>query len=73
MISGASWTMNNEVYYAVDDKTVFKVNQDKEIHKFMEFEDYPTDLDWLPFSKGMNEIFAIGFSDGSFQLITKLA
>jgi len=26
MMSGASWTMNNEIYYAVDDKAIFKVN-----------------------------------------------
>ena len=73
MISGVSWTMNNEVYYTADNKAVFKVNQEKEMKKFMEFEEFPTDLDWLPISKGINEVFAISFSDGSFQLITKLA
>jgi hypothetical protein len=32
----------------------------------MEFESHPTDLDWLPIAKGLNEVFAIGFADGSF-------
>lgn len=39
----------------------------------MELENYSTDLDWIPISKGVNDIFAIGFVDGSFKLITKLS
>ena len=39
----------------------------------MELENYPTDIEWLPLLKGMSDVFAIGFVDGSFKLITKLA
>ncbi len=39
----------------------------------MEFECHPIDLDWLPITKGVNDVFAIGFEDGSFQIVTKLA
>lgn len=38
----------------------------------MELEQYPTYLDWSPTSKGINDIFAIGFIDGSFKLISKI-
>ncbi len=38
----------------------------------MELDLFPTDLDWLPMTKGVNDVFAIGFIDGSFRLITKL-
>eukprot|EP01016_Furgasonia_blochmanni_P034705 TRINITY_DN3774_c0_g2_i1.p1 TRINITY_DN3774_c0_g2~~TRINITY_DN3774_c0_g2_i1.p1 ORF type:complete len:779 (-),score=217.27 TRINITY_DN3774_c0_g2_i1:42-2378(-) len=41
--------------------------------KFTDNDVYATDIEWLPNSKGVNEIFAVGFSDGSFRLITKLA
>ena len=36
-------------------------------------ETFSTDLDWVPTSKGVNDSFAIGFVDGSFKIITKLA
>lgn len=39
----------------------------------MDLENYATDLDWVPTSKGLNDSFAIGFVDGSFRIITKLA
>jgi len=59
--------LNNEVFLAGDNKIVYKYNSSENDNiKFMEFEDYPTDLDWLPITKGVNEVFAIGFSDGSF-------
>ena len=38
----------------------------------MELENYPTDIEWLPMIKGVSDLFAIGFVDGSFKLITKL-
>jgi hypothetical protein len=38
----------------------------------MELDSYPTDFDWLPMTKGVNDMFAVGFVDGSFKLITKL-
>ena len=37
----------------------------------MDFENYPTELDWLPVAKGQTDLLAVGFADGSFQLITK--
>jgi hypothetical protein len=39
----------------------------------MELESYPTDIEWLPLVKGLSDVFAIGFADGSFKLVTKLA
>jgi len=39
----------------------------------MELDSFPTDLDWLPIIKGINDVFAIGFIDGSYRIITKLA
>lgn len=41
--------------------------------KFMDLENFSTDIDWVPTSKGLNDSFAIGFVDGSFKIITKLA
>jgi hypothetical protein len=67
MINGVSWTMNNEIYYSGDDKCVYKYSPiNKEKTKFMEFDSHPIDLDWLPITKGVNDVFAIGFADGSF-------
>ena len=39
----------------------------------MEFQNYCTDLDWLPILKGVNDSFAIGSVDGSFRIVTRLA
>lgn len=74
MINGVAWTMNNEVYFSGDDRCVYKYEPlRREQNKFMEFDSHPTDLDWLPIAKGLNDTFAIGFADGSFQLVSKLA
>jgi hypothetical protein len=39
----------------------------------MELEQYVTDTDWMPGTKGVNDLVAIGFADGSFKLVTRLA
>ena len=39
----------------------------------MELDNYATDMDWIPGTKGTSEMFAVGFADGSFKLITKNA
>ena len=44
-----------------------------QVSKFMDTENFATDMDWMPGTKGVNDLFAIGFADGSFKLITKLA
>ena len=57
-----------------DDNTIMKWDiNTNQATKFMELDNYSTDIDWLPITKGINDIFAIGFVDGNFQLITKLA
>jgi intraflagellar transport protein 80 len=38
----------------------------------MELDQYPTDMDWVPGTKGVNDMFALGFADGSYKLITKV-
>lgn len=40
--------------------------------KFIELEHYPTFLEWNPTSKGVNDIFALGFINGSFRIYSKL-
>jgi len=32
----------------------------------MDFDEHPTEMDWLPITKGINELLAVGFADGSF-------
>lgn len=39
----------------------------------MDLENYATDMDWQPGAKGTSDLLAVGFVDGSFKLITKLA
>lgn len=74
MINGVTWTMNNEVYFSCDDKSIYKNSPHREEqNKFMDFDSQPTDIDWLGQSKGMNELLAIGLADGCFYLVTKLA
>jgi intraflagellar transport protein 80 len=39
--------------------------------KFMDLENPAMDIDWAPMTKGASDLFAIGFSDGSFKLINR--
>ncbi len=39
----------------------------------MELDQFVTDTDWMPGTKGVNDLVAIGFADGSYKLVTKLA
>ena len=38
----------------------------------MDLSHYPTDMDWMPGTKGAGDICAIAFANGSFQLVTKI-
>lgn len=38
----------------------------------MDLQKYPTDMDWMPGTRGVNDVFAIGYADGSFEIVTKL-
>jgi len=74
MINGVTWTISNEIFFSCDNKSIYKYTTGKqEQHKFMDFDSQPTDIDWLGPTKGLNELFAVGFADGSFMLVTKLA
>ncbi|EGR33781.1 intraflagellar transport protein, putative [Ichthyophthirius multifiliis] len=68
-----SWTVQNEVYSIADDNIIYKWDCNTlQNEKFLTLENYPTCLDWMPAAnKGVNEILALGFSDGSFMLITR--
>ena len=74
IVSTISWTYSNEVYSASDDMSIIKKDmKNEQTSKFnAEMKKYPTDMDWMPGTRGVNDIFAIGFADGSFELITKL-
>ncbi len=39
--------------------------------KFMDLENFSTDIDWAPMVKGASELVAIGYADGSFKLINR--
>ena len=43
----------------------------KEAAKFMDLEGPGMDLDWTPMTKGVSELVAVGFADGSFKLFTR--
>jgi len=74
LISSISWTLSNEVYTVADDNVIMKWDmKSNQVSKFMDLESYATDSDWQPGAKGANDLLAVGFADGSFKLITKLA
>lgn len=39
--------------------------------KFLDFDAYSTDHDWIPNTKGSSDAFAVGFVDGSFRIYNK--
>lgn len=39
--------------------------------KMLDLEVPAIDIDWAPMAKGTSDLFAIGFSDGSFKLINR--
>ena len=38
----------------------------------MDLDNFATEMDCIPGIKGANDLFAIGFADGSFKLVTRL-
>lgn len=57
-----------------DDNIIYKWDSNSTTAtKFLELDKFATDLDWLHMAKGIYDLFAIGFVDGSFKLITKLS
>jgi len=73
LVGTLSWTHSNEVYSAADDNTVLRKDiKTDQVSKFLDLTKYPTDMDWMPGTRGVNDILAIGYADGSFELVTKL-
>lgn len=73
IVTTVSWTYGNEVYSASDDNTIWKKDmKTNQTTKFMDLTKFPTDMDWQPGTRGVNDTVAIGYADGSFELVTKL-
>lgn len=74
IVNDIAWTINNELYSISDDNVIYKWDCNTlQNEKFFELDSFPTSIDWMPAgNKGVNDIVAIGFSDGSFKLITRL-
>jgi len=55
-----------------EDNVIYKwnVNTNENI-KFMDLDSYAVDHDWVPLVKGVSDLVAIGFADGSFKLYNK--
>lgn len=39
--------------------------------KWLELDSYAIDHDWMPFTKGVSDLAAIGFADGTIRLVNK--
>jgi len=73
LVSTLSWTYTNEVFSAADDQLIHRKDmKTDQAAKFIDLTKYPTDMDWMPGTRGVNDQFAISYADGSFDLITKL-
>ncbi|EAR82753.3 intraflagellar transporter (macronuclear) [Tetrahymena thermophila SB210] len=74
IVNDIAWTINNELYSISDDNVIYKWDCNTlQNEKFFELDSFPTAIDWMPAgNKGFNETVAIGFSDGSFKLISRL-
>lgn len=60
-------------YFSVgEDNIVYKWNTNtNEAAKFIDLDNFATDHDWTPQSKGTSDLLAVGFADGSFKLYNK--
>lgn len=55
-----------------EDNVIYKWNVNtNENTKWMDLDSYAGDHDWIPLVKGVSDLCAIGFADGSFKLYNK--
>lgn len=55
-----------------EDNAIYKWNVNtNDSSKWMDLDSYAGDHDWIPLVKGVSDLVAIGFTDGSFKLYNK--
>eukprot|EP00357_Protocruzia_adherens_P036295 CAMPEP_0115012696 /NCGR_PEP_ID=MMETSP0216-20121206/24908_1 /TAXON_ID=223996 /ORGANISM="Protocruzia adherens, Strain Boccale" /LENGTH=748 /DNA_ID=CAMNT_0002381837 /DNA_START=628 /DNA_END=2874 /DNA_ORIENTATION=+ len=72
IVTSVCWNNQHELFSVSDDNTLWKWDLNGEnSQKLMDLDAPPTDIHWMPSSRGANETLAVAFSDGSFRLINK--
>lgn len=71
MVTGVGWTTGNQLLTTADDKKVLRWNLNGEfVGNVLTTNSHPTFLSWCPrLSGGGQDLFALGCTDGTFQLI----
>ena len=73
VVASCCWSPDNNLFSLSDDKTILQWNFNGEyIDKFMDLNSYCTACEFSPSSKTGNDSIALGTSDGSLMIISKL-